>query len=255
MRAIALSFSLVMLALCLGCSGDTERRVSGGETITIAELWGRCGYQSRRISEDFIIEGWVVATDKFNEMSGVIVIADATGGVALYVKSRDTESLAPLNSRVRLRCSGLWLGSDGRKYYLGAEPQGRGVVGMVEVGDVARHLIVCDDTHMLQPTPVSISEVDAHISLGYVVLYDVRIVEAEANALWSDDESLEDDGYDCIRHITDGCDTLRLLVDSRCDYASTPLPQGRIDCAGIVDSDSEGFALRIINYQVRPTDK
>ena len=239
---------LILSLLSCGVEQYDEHHYNYGEKITVKDLCNMHRGRTVRITHDYLIEGNVVATDKLNEVSGLIVIADDTGGVGVRVRSRDTEALAPLKSRVVLRCVGLALGRSNGRYVLGKYPTEGYVVDQIAASEVSLHLIPADDDVMLAPHYVTIADVAALPTYSYVGVMDVAVVDEEQGMSWGDIESLNGEHYDTIRHITDGCDTLPLLVDARCDYASDILPTGCCTLYGIIDCDSLGrVALRVTN--------
>ena len=82
--------------------------------------------------------------------------------------------------------------------------------------------------------------------LRYVRIDGVEFIEK--GQAWLDCDSL-DRPLCSLRHITDGCDTLSVMVNDATLYGAEKLPTDRLNCFGIIDTYAGDLALRIINKQ------
>lgn len=232
---------LVSLALAMGCT-PTHHTTPRGD-VSIAWLHSLCQERSQLITDDLYICGTVVANDKMGEITKALVLADPTGGVELKIDSDDVDGLVGLNTNVRLRCSGLALGREGHKVVMGLAPKADFTVERIGEQELLNYLAVSLTDEPLRATEMTIRELTAEHLLCYVSLGDVHFVEEELHQRWCLDNETT------IHHLTDGCDTLRVVTAPTAEYATSALPSGVIRCTGIVDWVEGNIALRITNKQ------
>ena len=246
MRPIALYISLVISLL--GCSDRVE---IGAESRSIASLWSYARRGTTLITEDIYLCGYVVANDKYGELNRAIIVADESGGVMVELDMDNIASLYPLNSKVKICCSGLWLGTIGPKLILGAEPSGDFVVDRLSADRVLNHISLLaknDDTPTIKYR--EIAELGYRDVLSYVAVENVRLVEEERGKRWTDIDTLWGEPIATVRHFVQDDDTLRVITDARCIYATEYIPTTNLTLAGILDWYDSDVALRIVDHSV-----
>lgn len=248
LRTIRLvSLVLVLVAAAVGCSRSADMRPAA---VSVAYLWSLADARSVAIDKDYYVEGRVVLTDKFGEMQRAAVIADATGCLEIKIDSRDVERLLPIDSRVRIRCSGLHVGQEGRKVVLGEPPTDEYTVDRIAEAEIYNYAEVVSTYDVPYDVgTVSLGAVDASYVMHYIELREVWFVRREHAMSWCDRDA--DGNYiDAVRHLTDGSDTLRVVVRSSANYAGDLLPTGTLRCQGIVEWHNDSVALRIAHRHV-----
>jgi hypothetical protein len=92
-------------------------------TLTIQDL--KNSYQGtgifKRITDDKIISGVVIADDRSGNFYKQIVIQDATGGIPVLMESSDLYTSYPIGRRVYIKVKGLLLGDYSGNIQLGAD--------------------------------------------------------------------------------------------------------------------------------------
>ena len=244
MRVIALCISMLLLVTC--DTSDDDMR--GGE-VSIAYLWSLATSDSVDIKQDYTIRGYVVANDKFGELSSSFVVADATGGSVVEVDSRDVDALVPLFSEVEVRCSGLTLGRTAGRVVVGIKGDDDYLVSRIPETELYNRVRV-DSTsyHLVEPAKRRIAELGTRDMLTYLRIDNLRAVERDAR--WVDIDTLTGERLTTIRLFTDGRDTLRVVTDARCYYAEYPLPDELVTLCGILDWHDGAPAFRITDRAI-----
>ena len=233
------------ISLLVACAKPHEG--SRGE-VSAAHLWAMSDVRSKRITDDIYLRGSVVLNDKFGESPYAVVVADDSGCVEIELDSRDVERLLPLGSEVVVRCSGLWLGRQGRNVVLGAEPHAEYVVERVAESDIYNYIKVTSYTASCHPKPMTIGDITEARLREYVVLSDVWFMVDDGATTWCN-EGAEGRYETTLRYLTDGKDVLPVVVAGTADYAHEPLPIGPQRCCGIVEWRDGVVMLRIAHRQ------
>lgn len=237
-----------LLVVLLGCVAE-EHPQSEDRVTDIAYLWSLVKRGSQPVTEDITIRGTVVATDKLDEVSHCIVVADDSGGIEIAIDAESINPLIPLHSRVEVVASGLYIGRQGDKCLLGKRPTGQYVVDRIPERELPLYIKMLPEGERVAPKRLEIDEIAAHHLLHYVVVEGVRFVDEEMSLAWCD-RDVEGRYINTIRHLTDGVDTLRVICSGECRYAEAELPHGTLKCCGIVDYAFGDIALRITDNQV-----
>lgn len=247
MLRIALFISCLLL---VGCTTDSHQR---SRKVSIAYLWSLSSDRSVAVREDCYIEGRVVLTDKFSEVQRVAVITDASGCIELKVDSRNVERLLPVDALVRVRCSGLCVGREGRKVVLGAPPTSEYVVDRIAETQIYNYAEVVDmwDTSDYA-VRMALGDICADDVMRYVDIDGVSFVGADEGIKWCDCDA-DGEFTESLRRLTDGVDTLRVVVGAATEYAADILPRGTLRCRGIVEWYRDSVALRIAHRHVTPS--
>ena len=244
MRRIALYISLLLGAI--GCSGSED---IGGNYHSIASLWSYVRRGTVQITEDIYLCGYVVANDKFGELNRAIVVADDSAGVVIEIDMDGIEYCYPLYSKVQIRCSGLWLGTIGPKLMLGAEPIGDFVVDRVPSSMVSNYITLLSEDN---DTPTfkrrRVAELGYRDVLNYVVVENLRLVDSEHGACWTDSDPVTGLPMTTVRHFCQGSDTLRVVTAAESQYAREYIPTSSIFISGILDWYDGDTAMRIIGH-------
>lgn len=242
MRGIVLYISLILGLV--GCSDGVD-----DDYHSIASLWRYARRGTVQITEDIYLCGTVVANDKYGELNSAIVVADDSAGVVIEVDMDDIEQCYPLYSRVQIRCSGLWLGTIGPKLMLGAEPIGDFVVDRVPSSRASNYITLLpgnNDTPTIRRRRVA--ELEYRDVLNYVSVKSIRLVDSEQGACWTDTDPITGQPITTVRHFYQDGDTLRVVTDARCRYATETIPISDIFISGILDWYGGDIAMRIVGH-------
>lgn len=248
-----MSLCSVALLFVAACTPVEDAPLRG--EVSIAYVWSLAQERSVKIKHDIYVSGRVVLNDKLGEVSHCFVLADESGGLEVKVDSKSVDRYVPLYSDVTLRLSGLSIGRQGGKLVVGKHPTGEFVVDRVAEEEIFNH-ITLSTTADIAPSArrVTISDIELYDLLTYVRLDALCFLEADGHRCWCERDTLSGDYVTTVSHLTDGRDTLRVVVDGGCRYASEPLPSAVEHCYGIVDWHQDDIALRISNHRFLPSD-
>ena len=167
------------LACTAGCSrsdgpGDFEKEAPG--TCSIAWLKSQGEDAGRLLTETIVVQGRVVANDRFGEWSRALVIEDDTGGITIFADAPQLADRYPFGATIVLYCNGLRLYDYGGKIVVGATPSAYGFgIGATAI---AAHLRRGEDRPLApEPRVVSLDGIGAELVDAYVQVRNVRFRE------------------------------------------------------------------------------
>lgn len=240
MRRIVLYISFMVGIVACSDSGDIEHVSS-----SVASLWSYVRQCTVPITEELYIEGYVVANDKYGEVYKTIVVDDNSAGVAIELDMEDIDRLFPMFSRVQISCEGLWLGCVGPKLILGAEPAADYVVDRLPAAKVQNHITVLPYSN---DTPTyrrkTIAELEYRDMLCYVAIEGLNTISEEQGLLWCDIDPLTNMPITTVRHLSQGRDTLLVVTEAKCHYATEQMPTSKFNLSGILDFYGAEMVIR-----------
>ena len=244
---------MVCSTLLVGCSYDDGLDNFQSKSVDIAYLWSLVKGNTKYIGRNLSIRGTVVANDKLKELNNSIVVVDQSGGIEIAIDSDNIDAYIPLFSEVEVKLSGLNIGRVGSKCVIGKPPTGEYVVDRIAEKEINLYIAPHLNTPDIPTRHLRIGEIEMKHLLHYICVEDVHFIAEEQDKAWCDKDSITHRRITTIRHLTDGVDTLRVIVDKACKYSSASLPMGNITCYGIVDYNDRDIALRIIDNQALST--
>lgn len=215
--------------------------------------------RSTIIDKDVIIEGFVVANDFRGEFYKKAVIDDGRSGIEIDIDRQRLYQLIPLHAYIYVSCNGLALGRSGGKFTLGAPPTGEYATDRISASDITRYIKVSDDFLLPEPVEITVDQLAVQYISRYVCIRNLKIVEAEADLTWCDQQQYgdydedEDDIYLTYtdRHFADEYgNILTVRTLNRCDYGNEALPSGPVSLTGIIDYTDGRYIMRISNHRI-----
>ena len=242
--------AIVSLFLLSACSTTTPNGNDGeGGKITIAHLKSLCRGSSYGISEDYTIEGTLVANDWLGELNNSIIVVDESGGLEVAIECRTLSALLPVGNKVELFCNGLMLARIGGKIELGMAPQGDFSLGNIEEKMIGRYIRIVGQAEEYAPQNGNFSELQPS-DIGNIFRFDrVRICDEERGLSWCD--QADGEAVTTYRTFVDrqGVE-LAVRTLSTCKYAFEEIPTNEVSVVGVVDFSDNRYFLRIINKSV-----
>ena len=249
MRRIALYISLMVL-----CAAACNHRYDGyvaEDALSIATLDALAEHGTQRIRSDMWVEGCVVMNDKLGETFKSFVLYDSSAGVEVKIDIDDIDAVVPLYSEVRMRCEGLYVGREGRRLVLGAEPTSHYVVDRISQSEVTNRIEVMrrgDESSLMKS--ISVADVGEENLLHYAMIRDVKLIAEEQGSAWCDADAKDRPFDSSLRHFTDGRDTLTVAILNRCHYATERISYNVVTLVGVVNSHDGDIVLRLANNQL-----
>lgn len=249
--AARLVATTLLLILC-GCSDDNpnaEFPDTPHSVVSIAHLKTMATSQSRIITEDISIEGYVVANDLFGEYYKSIVLCDKSGGIEISVECNSTAMLFPIAAKVTIHCTSLTLGNYSGRVILGAESSDY-TVGRIAYSDFARFFSIDKlSPQAIEPNQITLSEISPKLVGNYVEIADVEFCEG-GKLKWCDTDAATGKLITTERELRNAQgNSLWVRTIAQCSYGSEKLPAGRGRIRGIIEKYNSRYSLRVVNRQ------
>lgn len=227
--------------LSKSCSNNLEANATFDDVMAL--------YQGEtiQIQEDWIIEGYVVSSDRAGNFFSVIHVQNhpvqPTKGLQVEIDLRDSHLVYEIGSRILIRTKDLYLGKSGEAFKLGGTFSAFGniSVGRLPALKVPEHIFLsCDEGELLQPTVISVDNAsDLHINT-LVRFHDVEISEDELGLPFAiETEETERTLMDCNEN------KITLLNSGFSDFQEDILPEGSGTITGVLLKDGNDFQLVI----------
>jgi len=225
------------------CRVDLEANVSYSEVKSL--------YQGEllQIQEDWIIEGYVISSDREGNFFNVVYFQDdpinPTEGFQIEIDVRENYLLFPMGSKIFIKLKGLYLGQRRDVFSLGGTFTAFGTtsVGRLPALKVPEHIFrSCDAVASLVPREVTIPEVDTTMTNTLVRFQDLEIIEEERDSVFAIAfEETERTLTDCLDN------ELTLLNSGFAEFQADTLPQENGAITGVLLRENEDFFLAIRN--------
>lgn len=241
MRKIALLISLILI----GCTTNApDKHIVTGD-VSIAYVRSLADARSSKIKQDIWIEGTVTLNDKLCESYKSFVLYDGTAGIEVNIDTENIDRVIPLYSHVRIRCEGLYLGREGARIVLGAEPTGEYTVDRITDSEILNYMEVDLTQPVIAPRLQQIADIDFEDVLDYIRIDGVSVIDEHSSLTWGDNDA-EDRPYDSsLRSFTNGSDTITVATLNRCHYITEHIPDCVVSLFGVVDSYDGKVVLRL----------
>ena len=213
--------------------------------------------QTVQIQQDLVIEGYVVSSDKAGNFFSVLYFQDSptspTEGFAVEFDLRDSHLFYPIGSKIFIKLKGLYLGKSKEVFKIGGvfTSFGNVSVGRLPSTMVADHIFVdCGGDTVIEPTPVSLSDIPQHLTNTLVQLEDVEMAEEDLGQTFA--VAREETERQLVN-----CDDneIILLNSGYSDFQAEPLPEGRGSITGVLLRERDEYRLAIRNLQDIAFDK
>lgn len=246
---------LVFTLLCIeiiACSDKVESYQTQDENIiSIAHLRAQLRSEATPITEDYVIEGYIVANDHYGEYYKKLIISDGTGGIEIAIDAEDLYRDFPLYSRVTLNCSTLWIGDYGGRIIMGAPPTGEYTVDRIPQQELSRYLRRnSQDEEMPYPEYITINQITAHNCGNIYRMSDVGFKE-QSGMSWCEYDAESGKYTTTERLLYDKAgNSIPIRIAGECQYAEQMIPNGWGSIVVIVESFNGVFSLSPTGYRM-----
>jgi len=215
--------------------------------ISYAELQNLYKNRTIQIKDELIIEGYVVSSDEGNNFFSVLHFQDnlrmPTAGLQIEIDLRDSHLFYPVGSKIYIKLKGLYLGKSKDVFKIGGvfTSFGNITVGRLPASVVNKHIFVsCDDISMVEPTEISIEEINRNLTNTLVKLSDIEILNVELGETFAI-------AQEETKHILTDCldNELVFLNSGFSDFQANVLPQNNGSITGILLREKEDYFLAI----------
>ncbi|MEO0571946.1 MAG: DUF5689 domain-containing protein [Bacteroidota bacterium] len=200
-----------------------------------------------QIQEDWIIEGYVISSDRASNFFSVLYFQDdpvqPTEGFQIEIDVRDNHLLFPVGSKILIKLKGLYLGQSRDVFKLGGTFAAFGTisVGRLPALKVPEHIfIACQELTEILPRTVTIPEINSTMTSTLVQLEGLEIMDQELDSVFATARE------ETERTLTDCSDNELILVNSGfSDFQAELLPQGNGSIQGVLVRENDDFFLVI----------
>ncbi len=223
------------------CNNDLKANIS------FAGLDSLVGDEVLPIHEDLFLEGYIISSDKAGNFFGVLHIQNApvnpTSGLQLEIDYRESHLVFPEGSRVLVKLKNLYAGKSGATLKLGGALTSFGnlSVGRLPGLKVGEHIVLtCDDDDLLQPTMVTIAQLDTLPTPTLVKLDSLEFVEEElGNTFALPEEETKRRLKDCLEN------EIALLNSGYSDFQVEEIPEGNGSITAVALKEGKETVLAI----------
>lgn len=213
--------------------------------ISLSELKALYVDKTVQLQEDWIVQGYIVSSDRAGNFFGALYIQDSptnpAGGLQLEIDLRDAHLFYEVGSRILIKTKGLYLGKSNGMYTMGSAFNvfGNLSVGRLPALKVKQHFVTpCNAGVDIEPLPITLGDLNDSLLGTLVRLEEVEIVGDEVGLPYALKEQ------ETIRTLVN-CDgeELQLLNSGYSDFQSATMPQGNGTITGVLVRVSKEYQL------------
>lgn len=234
---------IVVTLFFASCSKPSEVPNVSEERRSIASLKTIYSGAPTEIRDDIFIVGSVISSDRDGNFYHTVVIEDDSAGIEVKLGIDEIFKRFPPQTRLIVRCQGLWLGSYGGTLQIGARPTQTYENEALTENQTAEHLVVDADFHdKAVPRTLQISTLSPRDISTLAAFENVRFADEEQGLEWSEPD------VDTDRHLVDSQgDTLVVRTSSYAGFASWTLPSGEGRIEGVVGNFAGKYQLIVVD--------
>lgn len=229
---------------------DTPKSICSSDltaNVTYAQVKSLYVDKTIQILEDWIIEGYVISSDKAGNFFNVLHFQDnpanPTEGLQIEIDLRDSHVFYPVGSKIFIKLKGLYLGKSKEVFKLGGTfiAFGNISVGRLPATAIGNHVFVsCNEIIELLPTLGTVDAIDNALANTLITIEDVGFLEEELGQPFAIEREETERTL-----ITCSDQELVVLNSGFSDFQSEILPEGNGRITGVLVQDKDGFKLII----------
>jgi hypothetical protein len=230
---------LAAVVLVAGCGSFEEEPL---ERVSIGFLRAQYEGFPRLLSENSVIEGEVISSDRYGAFSHQLVIQDPTGGITISIDHPALHTLYAVGDSVSVSLRGLTLGGYGGGVRLGAEPEGDWEVGRLSLAEWREHCSFRGPTESVACRQRRVGTLAADDMGTLVVVEGVRV--AEVGGVWPEANKVESVA---VVDTQNPQDTLCLRLAGHREVGRIALPEGEVDVVGVVEYFGGNYQITLLS--------
>ncbi len=200
-----------------------------------------------QIQEDWVIEGYVVSSDRLGNFFSVLHFQDdpvnPTEGFQIEIDLFESHLLFEPGSKILIKTKGLYLGQSRDVFKLGGTFAGFGnvSVGRLPALKIPEHIFrTCDEVSSLIPQSIDISDIDSTMTNTLVKLEDLQFLTDDFGKTFAEPE----EETELVLEDCDG-NEVTLLNSGFSDFQSEIIPEGNGPITAVVLQENDDFLLAI----------
>lgn len=264
-----LGFLACILALTLtSCQGDYDEPVKTADeagignssisetnVVTIAQLketykkYITTSYSYKKVEEPMEIKGYVTGNDVQGNLYNELVIDDGTGAITIGVSQGGLYGLFPIGAEVLIELNGLSVGNYGLHPQIGTpytSAKGQNSIGRMSRAVWNHHFRLTGKSQTIAPIDFNNSWKPASDGLTYsgklVTMKNVSFKGADGKKTFANASA----GSGSVSvYFNEYPTTTMVYTSNYADFASNPLPQGKVNVTGILKRYNNSWELII----------
>lgn len=264
-----LGFLTCILALTLtSCQGDYDEPVKTADeagignssisetnVVTIAQLKQtyksaiNTSYSYKKVEQPTEIKGYVTGNDVQGNLYNELVIDDGTGAITIGVSQGGLYGLFPIGAEVLIELNGLSVGNYGLHPQIGTpytSAKGQNSIGRMSRAVWNQHFRLTGKNEIIKPIVFDSSWKPASDGLTYsgklVTMKNVSFKGADGKKTFADASA----GAGSVSvYFNEYPTTTMVYTSNYADFASNPLPQGKVNVTGILKRYNNSWELII----------
>lgn len=264
-----LGFLACILALTFtSCQGDYDEPVKTADeagignssisetnVVTIAQLketykkYITTSYSYKKVEEPMEIKGYVTGNDVQGNLYNELVIDDGTGAITIGVSQGGLYGLFPIGAEVLIELNGLSVGNYGLHPQIGTpytSAKGQNSIGRMSRAVWNHHFRLTGKSQTIAPIDFNNSWKPASDGLTYsgklVTMKNVSFKGADGKKTFADASA----GAGSVSvYFNEYPTTTMVYTSNYADFASNPLPQGKVNVTGILKRYNNSWELII----------
>lgn len=264
-----LGFLACILALTLtSCQGDYDEPVKTADeagignssisetnVVTIAQLketykkYITTSYSYKKVEEPMEIKGYVTGNDVQGNLYNELVIDDGTGAITIGVSQGGLYGLFPVGAEVIIELNGLSVGNYGLHPQIGTpytSDKGQNSIGRMSRAVWNHHFRLTGKSQTIAPIDFNNSWKPASDGLTYsgklVTMKNVSFKGADGKKTFANASA----GSGSVSvYFNEYPTTTMVYTSNYADFASSPLPQGKVNVTGILKRYNNSWELII----------
>ncbi|UII81842.1 DUF5689 domain-containing protein [Flagellimonas sp. CMM7] len=224
-----------------GCTDDLEANA------TFKEVEALFKEETIQIKEDWIIEGYVISSDKAGNFFGVLHFQDhptnPAQGFQIEIDLRNSHLFFEAGSKILIKLKGLYLGKRGEVYKLGGTFAAFGniSVGRLPVLKIPEHIFLsCNASEEVKPVLADFEDLEELKTNTLVRFEEMEVVEEElGNTFAVEAEETEQILQNCSEN------SVVLVSSGFSDFQADIIPEGNGTITGVLLKDGDNLQLVI----------
>ena len=236
-------------------AGIGNSSISETNVVTIAQLKQtyksaiNTSYSYRKVEQPTEIKGYVTGNDVQGNLYNELVIDDGTGAITIGVSQGGLYGLFPIGAEVLIELNGLSIGNYGLHPQIGTpytSAKGQNSIGRMSRAVWNQHFHLTGKSQTIAPIDFNSSWKPASDGLTYsgklVTMKNVSFKGADGKKTFADASA----GAGSVSvYFKEYPTTTMVYTSNYADFASNPLPQGKVNVTGILKRYNNSWELII----------
>jgi hypothetical protein len=200
-----------------------------------------------KITDDLIIEGYVISNDQYGNFYKELVIQDTTAGISILLDQTYLYTVYPQGQKIIVKLKGLYLGRQYGVVKLGSTYDDNGITrfGRIQGQEVIDlHLLKTCINQPQKPLTISIDQINDDLLYRYVQLSPVQFTEDELGTTWANPYA---DPPQAVNHhlIDTNGNSIIVRTSGYASFAAEPIPEGSGTFVAILGKYNNDYQLYV----------